>query len=391
MNQKRKIVFVMNGLSPYRMNLFSSIKSLLDKSNLDLTVISLCENEDNRPWRYSEYKTEYTKKSFGFTLKISDIYLHFNFGLIRMIKKENPSIIIIAGGYHIPSNLMLVIKKYKLGAPIYFWSESHLNEVRNYNKYTLKSREYLRKFFYSKMDGFLSPGIMADDLIRKYNNSSLIIRLPNTIEDQNYFYKRSIELNKKRTVLRENYSITKDKIVLFSAARLHKSKGLELFLNLINKSKHKSRIVYVLAGTGSLEPTLECYAIKNQIDLRLIGYINIQTLTEFLAFSDYFVLPSISDPSPLSVIEAIWSGKALLLSNIVGNSIDVMDYGINGVSFDIFNESSINLIDNYIEDSLDKLDEISEQSYIIASNRFDAELIHKNLVTELIKITEANT
>src|SRR5207253_3229992 len=48
------------------------------------------------------------------------------------------------------------------------------------------------------------------------------------------------------------------------------------------------------------------------------------------ASSDFFLLPSLRDPNPLSVIEAVWAGLPLIISNCCGNWPEAVEEGVNG-------------------------------------------------------------
>jgi glycosyltransferase involved in cell wall biosynthesis len=137
-------------------------------------------------------------------------------------------------------------------------------------------------------------------------------------------------------------------------------------------SKNKNRTMIYIAGQGELAEDLKKRAEYNKINLVLLGQINEFLLCEYLAIADFFLLPSLSDPSPLSVIEALWSSKPLLLSKLVGNIHEALVEGFNGFSFDVLNKSDVAVIDNALEMSTEWLKQASKISCTLALERFDS-------------------
>ena len=54
-----------------------------------------------------------------------------------------------------------------------------------------------------------------------------------------------------------------------------------------------------------------------------------------------FLLASLRDPCPLSVVEALWMSKPLLISNHCGNISEALVESKNGFSFDPLSSKSI--------------------------------------------------
>jgi glycosyltransferase involved in cell wall biosynthesis len=73
----------------------------------------------------------------------------------------------------------------------------------------------------------------------------------------------------------------------------------------------------------------------------LLGELNQNELSLEYKNADVFVLPSYSDPSPLAVVEALFSGLPLLLSNRCGNHFEALVEGENGFVFDPFDKADI--------------------------------------------------
>ena len=102
-----------------------------------------------------------------------------------------------------------------------------------------------------------------------------------------------------------------------------------------------------------LKEEIERYASANHIDVRLTGFLNQDQVTDYLALADWFLLPSLSDPNPLSVIEAMWAGLPLACSKYVGNNPETLTDGVNGFLFDTLDKGEM-------EETLKKIKEADE-------------------------------
>ena len=373
-NQRLNIAFITNGISPYRINLFNKLNVELSSSNINLFVYSMTKREPNRDWDFDLLKTEFTKLIFGYSLNFRNYFLHFNPFILRVIRKDKIKLVVFTGSYITPTLILLIFLRWFSRVKIIFWSESHLDEHRDYNSVVLWIRRKFRFWVYNKFDGFISPGERADKFISTFNSKNdPIHHHPNTINDM-YFREKSIDNNLRISEIKTKHKINNRYKNLFIVARLHKSKGLLEFLELLNLSKHKKVLTLHIAGEGDLKEDLIRVANEYKINLRLLGQVNELVLSEYLAICDFFTLPSLSDPSPLSVVEALWSSRPLLLSNRVGNINEALEEGINGYSFNVLNLGDVKVIDNAIENEMEWFEKARERSLEIATKKFNTTL-----------------
>ena len=88
----------------------------------------------------------------------------------------------------------------------------------------------------------------------------------------------------------------------------------------------------ILVGEGELKSELKEYAIMHEIekDVFFTGFMNQKELTQLYHLCDLFVLPSRFEPWGLVVNEVMNAGKAVITSDQVGSSKDLVQPGING-------------------------------------------------------------
>ena len=125
---------------------------------------------------------------------------------------------------------------------------------------------------------------------------------------------------------------------------------------------------------------------KTNLDVRLLGYQQQNIVMELYAIADFFVLPSLSDPNPLTCIEALWCGLPLLVSKHVGNYPEVIENGQNGYVFDYTKTTeAVGLITKLLHSSVEWKHKASRCSLLIASQYYAPEKVVKRLVDDMIK------
>lgn len=329
----KKIALYTNILSPYRKHLFDLIYEECKDRGIDFKVFVMSATEPDRNWEYDTYKAPYTQLLECKTLVVRHAYIHFNRNLITTIKSFNPDVMICSGSYLCPGVWTIVNKKKKLGYKCFFWSESHLDQKRDNSSIESLILEKLRSRFYKKFDAFFYAGELSYDFIRKYAKENPEgIFVPNIV-DETKFSKAYGADDYTRTLLRVKYNLPLEKKVMILPARLSKVKGIDAFLRLFNQCRNKDEAYIAIAGDGELREEITNLISKDNLPVALLGYKNEKEMIELYSASDIFLLPSLSDPNPLSCIEALWCGLPLFISDKVGNYIEVLEEGQNGYVF----------------------------------------------------------
>lgn len=322
-----------NILTPYRTYFYNTMYQECKAQGDNFYVILMADTEPNRNWKYEEYKTEYTILLNHKTLSIGETYIHFNNNLEKVLKELDLDVLVCAGSYLCPGVWKSLSLRKKFGYKTYFWSESHLNEERNYSGINVKIREFIRKAIYKKFDGFWYAGELSRQFITTYCNPSAdMVFLPNLVEEEKYKLAANIS-EEEREVLRKKYNVAKENTVLICPARLSPVKGIDKFIPILAKVKNKSKVTFLVAGDGELKDKLASMADEEKIDVRLLGFQNQDSIIELYSIADIFVLPSLSDPNPLTCIEALWAGLPLFISEHCGNYPEVVSQGNNGYVF----------------------------------------------------------
>ena len=380
-----KILLVTNILSPYRKSFYDRLHEELKKRSINFEVFVMASTEPDREWDYNDYRSSFTRLLPHKTIKIGKNIVHLNFGLRKKLKSFQPDIIIASGSYTFFTSWITLnfAKKNKILS--YFWSESHQQEIRNYSKIKLFFRTGIRNVFYKKPDGFWYSGKLSKEFIEFYSKKGAkYVFVPNLIDETKFHYANQLRKNKNK--LREKWQVSVNKYIFVCPARLSIEKGIIPFIELLEKFNNKTKIEVLILGDGPLKKDITALIKKYGLNIKLLGYQDESSIIELYALSDCFLLPSLSDPNPLSCIEALWSGLPLFISCHVGNHYEVIDkINQNGYIFSYEKkESFYKGINNLVDSSEKWKEEASNISINIASKVFNTSKAVSNLSDELL-------
>jgi glycosyltransferase involved in cell wall biosynthesis len=115
--------------------------------------------------------------------------------------------------------------------------------------------------------------------------------------------------------------------VVFTPARLHKQKGHAV---LLKAATLVPNAMFVLAGDGPERQSLEALAQELGVASRVHFLGERADVPSLLARSDAFVLPSMYEGLPVSVLEAMAIGTPVV-ATAVGGTDEVVEHGVNGL------------------------------------------------------------
>lgn len=381
------VILLTNILTPYRIFFYDALYEAFHIKNIDFRVLVCARTEKGRSWYYEDFERPYTTLLQYKSININNrIFLHFNKGLDKIYKQLHPNIIICGGTYLSPSVWKTILLNKKMGAQLYYWSESHLNEKRNYNKIILFIRDILRKMIYTSMDGFWYAGKLSKEFILKYcGKNKTLIFVPNLV-DNSFFEKIKLIDEGKRKQIKSKYLIENNKVVFILPARLTAVKGIIEFLELIGKTPSKDKIQILIAGEGELKNNIieKIKMLNLEKTVKLIGYVNQNEIIDIYAISDFLLLPSLSDSNPLVVIEACWCRLPLLLSEHCGNHYEIVHDNENGYVFSYSNENeAVSIIEKCVNSCKEWRIEAGEKSYSIVNDIYNPSKVVARITNEI--------
>ncbi|WP_297670788.1 glycosyltransferase family 4 protein [Thomasclavelia sp.] len=380
-----RLVIYTNILTPYRKYFFDVLNEFCKERNIFFKVLVMSKTEPDRNWNYDDLKGDYTILLEGKTISVKGIYIHINKNLKNTIEGLRPTHVVCAGSYLCPGVYKLSKLKEKFNYIIYFWSESHLNEDKN-NGFLKKNISCcIKNKIYKKFDGFWYAGEFSLDFIKKYAKDNFKkIYVPNLVDYHIFDYHLYNQNDKQK--IKEEFDIKDDKILFICPARLTYVKGIDKFLDLISMSKYKKRISIIIPGEGELTEIIMEKAKQYDIDIKILGYLEQSVVAKLYSISDFFLMPSRSDPNPLTCIEALWAGLPLIVSEHVGNHKEVIQQLVNGFVFSYSNTESIeNIFKNIINWTDIQYKNAKNTSYQLAKNNYMTEDVIKRIYEEMKK------
>lgn len=381
----KSIVLLTNILTPYRETFYNAYYEACRIKGIDFHVLCMAETEPERNWHYKEFASSHTTLMVGKTSYYFGVMTHDNPKVMEYIMMHNPDVLLIGGSYMFLSLWRVVLKRKRLHCPIIYWNESHKNSVRNYNKASLIIREIIRKCFFKQVDGFWYGGKMSKEFVEEYaRKTAKYYFMPNLIDNKAFNVVASTGIEDRRKI-RQSMGIGDDKTVLISPARLTFVKGFHKFFELLNNVPNKHECVLLIPGDGDMENELKQQAKTIDTDIRFLGYKQQKDIIELYKTADFFLMPSLSDPNPLTCIEALWCGLPLLVSTHVGNNPEVIITGDNGYVFNYSNaDEAISIIKNIIASSQEWRDKAKRKSLEIADTIYNPKNVIDRSINELI-------
>lgn len=375
-----KFLFLTNIPTPYRNYFYNSLYDL----NFDFSVFYQRKTEDDRNWDVSIFKSKY--KYFiddSIYYKFKNFHFHLNFRIIKIILFENKNCEIIIGLNWNDLDLLILILLKRFGLiknKFHFWSEANYETIGARNDNILK--KILRKFVFNCADGsHIISGKMTQITLDRWGiKESNYVWLPNIIQEDVFRINNDEILSRKGN----------EKIKFFMPVRLNENiKGFLNFFKAIGPSNIRKVIFYV-AGDGPDRKQLYDYICENNLsdNIKILGHIDSDEVKYYYEISNVFLLPSFSDPSPLSVFEAMSMALPLLISKRCGNHFEAVINSENGYVFDPDDHRDIiNCFSAIINDEK-RLIEMGLKSKKIFDENLNKDVILKRFLLEITSTGE---
>ena len=141
-----------------------------------------------------------------------------------------------------------------------------------------------------------------------------------------------VDLTEFKDLRPKNKSIVKKRIICLYVGRFEKEKGIKVLLNSIKiLSDEKEEIELLMVGDGSLKTWVENFIIENNLkNVKLLGKFSHKEMPKIYNSADIFILPSYTEGSPASLIEAMSCGTASI-ATAVGECKKIIKNGENGI------------------------------------------------------------
>lgn len=246
--------------------------------------------------------------------------------LIDEIENWNADAVLIYG-WRFKSHLR-AMRYFHKNIPVYFRGDSTLlNKINPFKKLV---RRLFLKWIYSKVDKALYVGIHNKNYYLKFGmKEDQLIFAPHSIDNDRFSSHEAdhqIAVNTWKTEL----NIKPEDIGFLYAGKLDNNKNAELLLQAFSQLPQEN-IFLIITGNGDLEDQLKnSYASFHNI--HFFPFQNQSLMPVVYRLADVFVLPSKSETWGLTINEAMACSRAILVSDVCGASIDLVNVD-NGHTF----------------------------------------------------------
>jgi glycosyltransferase involved in cell wall biosynthesis len=148
-----------------------------------------------------------------------------------------------------------------------------------------------------------------EQILRHYNVGEERIRVIFNGVNRSAFSSRNGAIAQKH--FPDLVNIDAPKVLFLS--RVTASKGAYMLMKAIPRILEKADAHFIFAGPGSKLPPCDC-----QDHITELGYVDYRLTMSLYGLADIFVLPSFYDNFPLTILEAMASGCAVIASNVGG-------------------------------------------------------------------------
>ncbi len=285
--------------------LILSVLQGIDTSKFNINVVVLQE------LKASENFFESNIKSLGFNAdrivwRNFIFFLPSFFKLISLIKKHNVNII---HTHDVRSDFMGLIAGKMLGIPV-------VTSVHGWIGRSLKER--IHDFFDKLIVRFASTIIanskaMQRYLVRLKIQERKVRTIHNAVDLSNFMSAEGSESTKMELGLNSGFPI------IGTVGRLDVEKGHEILLEAAQEVIQSCpEAAFVIAGQGPIESDLKKTAEKLKLSQRVTFTGYFRNLSKILGIMDIFVLPSLSEGLPLTLLEAMAAGKPIVATDVGG-------------------------------------------------------------------------
>lgn len=312
--------------SPYRLHLFNVMWKQLKARGYDFHVNFMAEGHKERPdsWRRPEIMFPHTYwRDYGHGAH------HFNPGMIMDLRLRNPDVLLVGSTFDTYTSIFLTYlctSKVRCA-----WSEGNTKTTGRMNGFLgWFKREILSHYKYVGVAGSDSAAYISMHQARTKKIMPQPIYLPNLVDESRFSVNKNLSGEEKNRI-RRMMGVREGERCCFIPARFVWEKGLLEFAGLLTPDMLSGWKI-VIIGDGPLHHEFESLIRDRGIDryFSILPVVAYEDMPLYYAVSDLFLLPSIVDRNPLSVIEALHSKLPIALSNQAGNVGEAVSHGDNG-------------------------------------------------------------
>ncbi len=311
----KKVLFLTNYPSPYRVRFFDELAKYLD-----VTVLytdRAAEQKDREKAWFIQGEGHFQEVVLGKRLSVRGANLCLE--VLSWLKKPYDHILIC--GYSSPTNMLAMA--YLKTRRIPFWMEVDGGLIRQEGK----AKYRFKKSLISMATNWLGTGKTVTEYLVHYGaEGERVFTYPfSSLSEKDILPEPPGREEKK--MLREKLGMTEEKVLL-SVGQFIPRKGFDLLLQAAAKLP-KTTGIYIVGG----EPTEAYLQMRQALDLSNVHFVGFQSkdaLAEYYRSADLFVFPTREDIWGLVVQEAMAYGLPVVTTDKCVAGLELIEPGHNG-------------------------------------------------------------
>ena len=312
----KRVLFITNYPSPYRVNFYDELGKYLDVTVLFADRVEQKVTRDAAWFEKSlgSFRmVQLTKRIL--TLHGRDLCVD----VIKWLKKDFDAIVVC--GYSSPTAILAMVYMRLHRIPFYMEVDGGLIRPDSRLKYRIK------KMLVTLPSAWISSGRYTTKYLTHYGaEESRIQYYPfSSLWEQDI--PRTIPTREEKQALRKKLNIPEEKIVI-AVSRFIALKRLDMLIRSAAELG-ESVGIYLIGG----EPTEEYLRIQKELkaeNVHFVGFLKKEYLSEYYRAADLFALPTQTDVWGLVINEAMAQGLPVITTNRCVAGLELIENGKNG-------------------------------------------------------------
>jgi len=312
----KRVLFITNYPSPYRVNFYDELGK-----NLDVTVLfaDRVEKKVTRDAAWFEdsrggFRMVQLQKRI-FTVHGRDLCVD----VAKWVRKDFDAIVVC--GYSSPTAILAMIYMRLHKIPFYMEVDGGLIRPDSRIKYLIK------KFLVTLPNAWISSGRYTTKYLTHYGAREKDIQTYPFSSLWQRDIPQAVPTAREKAALRQKLGIPEEKMVV-SVSRFIPSKRLDMLIHSA-ADLGKNVGVYLIGG----EPTEEYLAVQRELgadNVHFVGFLKKDRLTEYYRAADLFALPTRTDVWGLVINESMACGLPVVTTDRCVAGLELIENGKNG-------------------------------------------------------------
>lgn len=288
------------GLGIHTMNLYSRLASMAE---ITIYVPDIIQTSEHYPFQVIKINLSIFDSPYSRDLEFFDIVSRYNDLLVKNFRPEGVKIIHAHDWITFRAGVEL---KNIYGIPLVVTVHStEFDRSGNFNPQ--KRIMDIEKNGLMNADRIITVSNYTKEIVMNnyHIDEKKIVTIYNGVDSDSYY------------INRKNYTI-RNRVLYFG--RLTSQKGPKFFIEAALKVLEKnSNVKFIVAGTGEeLEKMKKQSGKYDGKNIIFLGFVKFHMAKTLYSESDLFILPAVSEPFGMTVLEAMVSGTPVLISKTTG-------------------------------------------------------------------------